>query len=466
MKDLEVKDLIPPTKRIHKLVLTGGPCGGKTTGQTHLSNFFESLGWKVFRVPETATVLMSGGISFGELSEEQFLDFQEHLVTTMMALEDTYFSMAEKCVQNVLIIADRGTMDASAFITKDAWDKILTKLGLEDIEISDNRYNHVVHLQSAAIGAEKFYTTEDHSARFEGLELARERDKRAMEAWRDHPYVDIIDNRSDFDSKINRLIDLVVKRIGIDVGDRFSANSRKVKFVVTEIPADEDFPVKFTDFQVVHHYLHSAKKGFQTRLRKRVRNGRGTFTFTVRKPELQGQIVEVKQPISNRDYANLLSHRDDDHLPIFKTRRTFLWESQQYSLDIYRSPCHSRCRGLILLETFTTNKDEEVTNFLPPFIKIKKNVTGDPAFSMYNLSLSTEWTESVNQFCHRLSSDDESEEEQQVYDVKKAQERLVDMSKSITHNWEDRIDRIDRRSSLWEVERQSSLSESDSVDSI
>merc|ERR1719412_2598916 len=33
MKDLEVKDPVPPTRRIHKLVLTGGPCGGKTTGQ-------------------------------------------------------------------------------------------------------------------------------------------------------------------------------------------------------------------------------------------------------------------------------------------------------------------------------------------------------------------------------------------------------------------------------------------------
>lgn len=86
MKDLQVKDPIAPTKRIHKvrtepqysqlfylfqLVLTGGPCGGKTTGQAHLATFFESLGWKVFRVPETATVLMSGGISFGELNEEQ-----------------------------------------------------------------------------------------------------------------------------------------------------------------------------------------------------------------------------------------------------------------------------------------------------------------------------------------------------------------------------------------------------------
>ena len=111
-------------------------------------------------------------------------------------------------------------------------ESISSKLSLEEIEISDNRYNHVVHLQSAAIGAEKFYTIEDHSARFEGIELARDRDRKAMEAWRDHPYVDIIDNRSDFDSKINRLIDLVVKRIGIDVGDRWALNKIFMKTII------------------------------------------------------------------------------------------------------------------------------------------------------------------------------------------------------------------------------------------
>ena len=44
--------------------------------QAKLGTFFESIGWKVFRVPETATVLMSGGIAFGELNEEQIMDFQ------------------------------------------------------------------------------------------------------------------------------------------------------------------------------------------------------------------------------------------------------------------------------------------------------------------------------------------------------------------------------------------------------
>jgi len=56
-----------------------------------------------------------------------------------------------------------------------------------------------------------------------------------------------------------------------------------------------------------------------------------------------------------------------------------------------------------------------------------KNVTGDPAFSMYNLSLRSDWADSVEQFCHKLSSDDESEEDE-VYDVRKAHERLVHVS--------------------------------------
>ena len=35
-----------------------GPCGGKTTGQARLCTFFENLGWKVFRVPEAANILL------------------------------------------------------------------------------------------------------------------------------------------------------------------------------------------------------------------------------------------------------------------------------------------------------------------------------------------------------------------------------------------------------------------------
>ena len=63
-------------RKIWKIVLTGGPCGGKTTGQTRLATFFENLGWKVYRVPETANILLSGGVNFGELDERAQEEFQ------------------------------------------------------------------------------------------------------------------------------------------------------------------------------------------------------------------------------------------------------------------------------------------------------------------------------------------------------------------------------------------------------
>ena len=74
---------------VWRLVLTGGPCGGKTTGQARLCTFFENLGWKVYRVPETANILLSGGVKFADLSPEMAKEFQSNLLKTMLQIEDT-----------------------------------------------------------------------------------------------------------------------------------------------------------------------------------------------------------------------------------------------------------------------------------------------------------------------------------------------------------------------------------------
>lgn len=81
--------------RVYKVVLTGGPCGGKTTGQSRLSTFFENIGWKVFRVPETATVLLGGGVKFSDLSPVEMFVFQENLLKTMLQIENTFFALGK-----------------------------------------------------------------------------------------------------------------------------------------------------------------------------------------------------------------------------------------------------------------------------------------------------------------------------------------------------------------------------------
>ena len=83
---------------------------------------------------------MSGGIAFGELNNEQVFDFQENLIKTMIALEDTYFTMAAKSDQNCLVICDRGLMDASAFIDRPEWMELLNKLNLLEESMCEDRY--------------------------------------------------------------------------------------------------------------------------------------------------------------------------------------------------------------------------------------------------------------------------------------------------------------------------------------
>lgn len=393
-------------RKIWRLVLTGGPCGGKTTGQERISTFFENLGWKVYRAPETATVLLGGGVKFGDLTPEAAINFQENLLKTMLQIENSFFELAETSKKNCLVICDRGSMDASAFVAKEQWDTILAKNGLNEVDIRDNRYNQVVHIVSAAKGAEEFYTTENHAVRRETVEEARVQDSKAAEAWVGHPYVDVIDNRADFETKMRRLIKIVAQRIGIDLGDMIKTSSKKVKFVVhSPLPDIALFP-NFRDFEVIHHFLGTASVKIQSRLRKRGRKGKWSYTHTTVERK-EKQVIEVKASLTYRDYSLLLANTDDNHLAVNKVRRCFLYKDKYFQLDIYKNPSLPRCDGLMLLQTWTTT--QLGNDQLPGFLDVGDEVTGDSAFSMFNLSLRKDWIEN-NRF-NRMLSMDETEEE-------------------------------------------------------
>ena len=48
---------------ISKIVITGGPCAGKTTAMSWVQNAFTQMGYRVLFVPETATELITGGVA-------------------------------------------------------------------------------------------------------------------------------------------------------------------------------------------------------------------------------------------------------------------------------------------------------------------------------------------------------------------------------------------------------------------
>lgn len=213
----------------------------------------------------------------------------------------------------------------------------------------------------------------------------------------------MIDNSTDFEAKLNRMIQSVCVKLGIDVHDRLQNNSRKVKFLVKgPLPPDNEFPVEFRDFTVVHYYLRSSGNSAQGRLRKRGHQNHWSYTHTIRRP-VHGQSVEVKTTLSARDYALMLTQTDLNHVPVFKTRRCFLLNEQYFQMDVYVEPFHPRCKGLILLETYSTLSSKELYGRLPDFLTIVKEVTGDPRYSMFNLSLKDCW-ENNKHFSSLLSN--------------------------------------------------------------
>lgn len=58
-----------------------------------------------------------------------------------------------------------------------------------------------------------------------------------------------------------------------------------------------------------------------------------------------------------------------------------------------------RCKGLMILETYTSLKDDELQIKLPPFLNIDCEITGNPDYSMFNLSLVEDWNTS-DKYCN------------------------------------------------------------------
>lgn len=110
-------------------------------------------------------------------TEAQGLQFQKSLMKLQVALEDSFIEigkMAGASGSDVVILMDRGLMDGSAYVSRSQWQALMDDLGVSTVQIRDNRYDAVIHLMTAACGAESFYETEiDGQPRYEDLDQAR-----------------------------------------------------------------------------------------------------------------------------------------------------------------------------------------------------------------------------------------------------------------------------------------------------
>ena len=188
--------------KIWKFVITGGPCAGKTEAIKIIKQELTNKGLKVIAVPETATELISSEITPWEVGRNKF---QFLLLERSLNKEITAEKAAESFNQDVVIIYDRGLLDGKAYMQAEPFMDELKKYNEDEKTVLD-RYNAVFHLVTTANGAEDFYTLANNEARTESIKDAIKLDDRLIDIWSNHKNFKIIDNSTNFELKMERLL--------------------------------------------------------------------------------------------------------------------------------------------------------------------------------------------------------------------------------------------------------------------
>ena len=198
--------------QIVKIVISGGPCAGKSCALQHIQQKFTEKGWNVLLVSESATELILGGIA--PWSCTSLLEYQSYQTQLQLTKEDIFDDMAKSMKKPVLIVCDRGLMDAKAYMTLNDFNTMLDRYGTCE-KVWLDRYDAVFLLETTAKGKEECYSHCTNEARSEGLELARELDDLTIQAWKEHSHCFYFDNSTDFDGKLKKLMNAIEEFVGI-----------------------------------------------------------------------------------------------------------------------------------------------------------------------------------------------------------------------------------------------------------
>ena len=323
-------------------------------------------------MPETATELINGGVAPWTCGTN--LDFQTSLIG-LQKEKERIFEQAAKTMdcEKILIVCDRGMLDNKAYMTELEFQQVLTVMKQNEIELRDH-YDAVFHLVTAAKGAEEFYTTANNTARTETVEEAATLDDKLIAAWTGHPHLRVINNTSDFENKMKRLIAEVSAFLGEP--EPFEIE-RKFLIKYPDIQWLESIP-NCQRVEIIQTYLNS-KDGEEVRVRQRGMNGNYIYFQTTKKKVSDVKRVEIERRLSKDEYLTLLMEADSTKRQIRKTRYCLTYENQYFEIDVY--PFWDD-KAIVELEL----SDENTEIIFPKQIQVIKEVTEDENYKNASLA--------------------------------------------------------------------------------
>ena len=191
----------------NKIVITGGPCAGKSSV---ISMLKDDLGDDIITVPEPATLLLAGGFPAPgkhlEYSPDWQYAFQKSVLTLHRSLEDAFALMcAEKGAK--LIICDNGLPSGAAYMPGGV-EEFEQMYGIDfDKEVGE--YACVIHLETIARVAPEKYGRHNNEHRYTTVEQAVMHDEILKQIWNRHPNHFVMPSGWSLEDKYHKVREIV-----------------------------------------------------------------------------------------------------------------------------------------------------------------------------------------------------------------------------------------------------------------
>ena len=360
-------------KQISKIVITGGPCAGKTTAMSWIQNAFTHMGYAVLFVDETATQLISGGAAPWLSTSNRV--FQWRLLELQLCKEKAFAEIGRTMKQDkILVVCDRAALDNRAYMTDVDFRYVLKQMDTNEVILRD-QYDAVFHLVTAAKGAERFYTTANNTARTETPEQAAALDDKLIAAWTGHPHLRIIDNSTDFEDKMRRLIGEISSFLGEPEPMEIE---RKYLIAYPNIKQLEKLP-NCQRVDIVQTYLKCGGNEEEVRIRQRGYDGNYIYFKTVKRRIDAVKRIEVEERLTEKEYLSLLVQADPACRPIHKQRYCLSENGLYYEIDVYPE-WHDKA----IMEIELRSETQKIV--FPDCVKVIREVTGDESYSNHSLA--------------------------------------------------------------------------------
>jgi len=369
--------------KIYLFCITGGPCAGKTTCLQFLSERFTPQ-YKVYIIPELATMTVGAGVAIipSEFTPDTHTVFTKGIMKAQMDLENYFYEIAKIQKEDVIIFTDRGMCDNLAYCSEETKERVFNETGWNTQKLTNQRYDAIFHLVTAADGAEEFYTTENNEARSEGVDLAKMLDKWTQNSWISHQSHFVIDNSiPGFNKKVERLYMLIANFLGI------SANMHYVKkylipsgFDTKKIPEE----IKHASFYEEFDFLKCGEENKRMWVKKRTDpSGNNSYALITRTmSDKEEERIELKRKISAKIYNEYAWQKDPAMNTLKKDFVVFTCNNTNYMVETYTLEDEKITVARVSLDTKEQNENLK----MPEWIGAAKDISENPKYMSYEIA--------------------------------------------------------------------------------